>query len=137
MSGICSVNIVATDHPTKWVFIIFYWTQFKWIINEYQLQISVQQRYVVAVMMFLALGVTFSLRISFSIILTQMVYIPNANENNKTTESNGELICPVKYEFTSSNEIHSPVCNKFVSFKNIVSLSTVIFILIFSFFFTE
>lgn len=53
-------------------------------------------------MMFFGLGVTFALRSSFSLILTQMVYIPNAN--NKTADSDGELVCPIKYEYTSQNE---------------------------------
>lgn len=60
---------------------------------------AVQQRYVVVVMMFLSMTFTFLLRMSFPIVLTQMVYIPNINSSssmNATTDSNSELICPVK-----------------------------------------
>lgn len=87
---------------TKWVIIFVEFNLIKLLnINSFY---SVQQRYVLALMMFLGLGVTFALRLSFSLILTQMVYIPNANENNKTADSNGELVCPIKYEYLSQNE---------------------------------
>ncbi|XP_055326919.1 putative inorganic phosphate cotransporter [Sitodiplosis mosellana] len=71
----------------------------------------VQQRFVLATMMFLALGVTFAIRISFSLVLTQMVYIPNANANanNGTADPNGQQICPIKDESTSPNQTTSSV----------------------------
>lgn len=62
---------------------------------------KVQQRYITALMLFFCIGLAFSLRMSFSIILTQMVYIPNVN--NETAETNGELVCPIKYP-THQNE---------------------------------
>lgn len=95
------MNIEKTA-PTKWVIIFVEFNLNKLLnINIYTL-FSVQQRYVLAVMMFFGLGVTFALRLSFSLVLTQMVYIPNAN--NKTADSNDELVCPIKYEYTSQNE---------------------------------
>lgn len=48
-------------------------------------------------MMFLTLAVTFALRMSFPIVLTQMVYVPNtipSAELNNT--SHNEIVCPVK-----------------------------------------
>lgn len=54
-------------------------------------------------MLFFGLGLTFALRMSFSIVLTQMVYVPNSNVNNETAETNGELVCPIKYP-TNQNE---------------------------------
>lgn len=74
----------------------------KLIFLSYFLFTAMKQRYVVAVMTFFALGVTFSLRLSFSLVLTQMVYVPNASENNQT-DSNGEEICPIKDPVTPSN----------------------------------
>lgn len=62
---------------------------------------EVQQRYITALMLFFCIGLAFSLRMSFSIILTQMVYIPNLD--SKTTESSSELVCPIKYQ-THQNE---------------------------------
>lgn len=58
----------------------------------------------------MALGVTFALRISFSLVLTQMVYIPNANTDNHTVDSNGEEICPISYPEKPQNG-SSSVCN--------------------------
>lgn len=70
---------------------------------------TVQQRYVLTAVMFLALGVTFALRMSFSLVLTQMVYIPNANTENHTIDSNGEEICPTRYPEKPQN-VSSSVC---------------------------
>lgn len=56
-------------------------------------------------MMFLSMTFTFLLRMSFPIVLTQMVYIPNTNSSssiNATTDSNSELICPVKNHMLNS-----------------------------------
>lgn len=60
---------------------------------------KVQQRYVLAGVLFLSLGVAFTLRMAFPLILTQMVYVPNADKkNNNTHNSNDELICPIQHE---------------------------------------
>lgn len=60
----------------------------------------VQQRFFLAGMLFLFLGIAFSFSMSFSLILTQMVYIPNSFVNsvvNKTFDANSEEICPIRY----------------------------------------
>ena len=76
----------------------FFWIFFKIESLNYFFDFLVQQRYVVVFMMFLSMTFTFLLRMSFPIVLTQMVYIPNINSSSSmnTTESNRELICPVK-----------------------------------------
>lgn len=56
----------------------------------------VSQRYVVAIMVFLCLAVTMAIRASISIILTQMVYIPNINPYLSVASSNDEMICPIE-----------------------------------------
>lgn len=48
---------------------------------------QVQQRYVLCAVLFLSLGVTFTLRMIFTLILTQMVYIPNVDLNNSSYSS--------------------------------------------------
>lgn len=81
-----------------------------------------QQRYVVVVMMFLSMTFTFLLRMSFPIVLTQMVYIPNINSSssiNATTESNNELICPVKNHMLNNTTIDP---DPLVSFSVIYSI---------------
>lgn len=55
-----------------------------------------QQRYVLAGVLFLSLGIAFTLRMTFPLVLTQMVYVPNADKKNDTYNPNGELICPIK-----------------------------------------
>lgn len=50
-------------------------------------------------MMFFALTVALGLRVSFSLVLTQMVFIPNAN---LTVNPNDELICPIKYTLNAT-----------------------------------
>lgn len=62
----------------------------------------VQQRYVVVALMFISLSITMALRISFPIVLTQMVYVPNINQNPESS-SNDELICPIKYSVMENN----------------------------------
>lgn len=123
MSDIHAVNIENDTAPTKWVIIESNLNETIYCTLIYvNTQISVQQRYILAVMMFLALGVTFAIRISFSLVLTQMVYIPNANEsvNNEPADSNVEQICPVKYvETTSLNKTIDLVCIKFIIFEEI------------------
>lgn len=54
--------------------------------------ISVQQRYVIRRMNIIALTVRLGMRLSFSMILAQMVFIPNLNQ---TANPNDEIICPV------------------------------------------
>ncbi|XP_031629153.1 putative inorganic phosphate cotransporter isoform X2 [Contarinia nasturtii] len=64
----------------------------------------IKQRYVAAFMMLLCLGVTFALRISFSLVLTQMVYIPNASPKNKTAILNDVIVCPTNHRSSTPNE---------------------------------
>lgn len=47
-------------------------------------------------MMFLSMAVTFALRMSFPIVLTQMVYVPNTQPETNSTKL--VTICPVKNE---------------------------------------
>lgn len=69
-----------------------------WIRHFFSLEFPVQQRYVVVAMMFLSLMMTFSLRMSFPIVLTQMVAVPNSSPNtDKNNATNNEIICPVKH----------------------------------------
>lgn len=66
------------------------WRNFKYF--------QVQQRYVLAVNIFLTFGMTFALRMCFTLLLTQMVYVPNTNIiNNNTIDINDELTCPIQY----------------------------------------
>lgn len=69
-----------------------------------------QQRYVVVAMMFLSMTLTFLLRMSFPIVLTQMVYIPNINEphSNHSASTETEIICPVKYHMINNNTNPEP-----------------------------
>lgn len=61
------------------------------------LAISVKQRYVVVVMMFFVMAMVFALRMSFPIVLTQMVYVPNIHSNSEKNHStSAEIICLVK-----------------------------------------
>lgn len=61
-------------------------------------------------MLFVSLGVSFALRMTFPLILTQMVYVPNVNnEKNDTTSSNGELICPIE-QAEPQDETGNQVC---------------------------
>lgn len=46
--------------------------------------------------MFISLSITMALRISFPIVLTQMVYVPNIDA--ESTLSNAELVCPMTPE---------------------------------------
>lgn len=65
---------------------------------------AVQQRYVLTAALFVTLGVTFALRISFSLLLTQMVYIPNANTDSLNTVGfSSEEICPIEYPVGPQN----------------------------------
>lgn len=68
----------------------------KWKINflSFLFFFVVQQRYVVVALMFTSLTITMALRISFPIALTQMVYIPNADDSKSV--ANNEIICPVQ-----------------------------------------
>lgn len=54
-----------------------------------------QQRYIVATMLFLVIGVIYSIRVCFPLILTQMVYIPNVDTESMTSDTKSELICPI------------------------------------------
>ncbi|XP_031629149.1 sialin-like [Contarinia nasturtii] len=62
--------------------------------------VSIQQRYVVVAMMFFTLAVVFSLRVSFPIVLTQMVYVPNVNPDESHL-TNNVIICPVQNDTES------------------------------------
>lgn len=62
-------------------------------------------------MMFLTMGVTFALRMSFPIVLTQMVYVPNLKPGT-TNSTNNEIICPIKshmIEHIDENDSVMPV----------------------------
>lgn len=57
-----------------------------------------QQRYILAAVLFVSGGVSFALRMTFPLILTQMVYVPNVDvKKNDTINSDGELICPIEH----------------------------------------
>lgn len=85
----------------------------------------VQQRFVLAGMLFLSLGVAFAFNMSFSLILTQMVYVPNSfmnfsvNTNSETFDSNSEEICPIRYtENQNQNDITNLVRTNSTTTKN-------------------
>lgn len=69
----------------------------------FKFHFHVQQRYVLTAIVFLLLALAYAFRISFPLILTQMVYVPNSNTgiNNYTRDASNdtenELICPIKY----------------------------------------
>lgn len=74
---------------------------------------KIQQQYVVVVMMFFTMAAVFALRMSFGIVLTQIVYIPNINSDaNHVT--NNVMICPVKNN-TEKIDRHQPVVSLLVS----------------------
>lgn len=72
---------------------------------------SVQQRYVLGLMIFVIYVMSAVYRSGFPLILTQMVYIPNSGTNSSSpNHPNDELICPMrhstpKYETTILNDI--------------------------------
>lgn len=68
---------------------------------------QVQQRYVLISMAFLVLGTTLGFHINYSLLLTQMVYVPNVDTNN----SNGELICPMPNS-VPNNSTSQSVCKQ-------------------------
>lgn len=91
-----------------------------------------QQRYVVVVMMFLSMTFTFLLRMSFPIVLTQMVYVPNINSSSpmNATASNDELICPIENHMLNDTTIDpDPV----VPFSVIYSIDQFIIIALIAF----
>lgn len=78
--------------------------------NKFFVEFPVQQRYVVVVMMFFSLMMTFSLRMSFPIVLTQMVAVPNINPAVDTSNaSNSEIICPVKHHMIQNDTDFEPI----------------------------
>ena len=63
-------------------------------------------------MMFFVMATVFALRMSFPIVLTQMVYVPNVNPDAESNRSaNVEIICPVKHHMieNATNESSSSV----------------------------
>lgn len=54
---------------------------------------KLQQRYVLAVMLFFSLVVSLSLRYNLSIVLTQMVYMPNVSDKSDTVDVS---FCPIQ-----------------------------------------
>lgn len=114
-----SLNLLTNKSWAKWVNKILYekfiskLKQTEWIIRS-----KVQQRYVLASMMFIVMGVAFALRISFPLLLTQMVYIPNLNSNNDTNQTKDGLSCPVKHTSSQNNTTVS-VCNKYMDGTNV------------------
>lgn len=60
----------------------------------------------------MSLGVAYILRMTFPLILTQMVYVPNADKKNDTANSNGELICPIKHMDERVDDSVDWVCTK-------------------------
>lgn len=83
---------------------------------------TVQQRYVLASMMFIVEGMAWALRISFTLLLTQMVKIPNSNPDTEAHDLNGDLFCPVKHS-SSRNQTSFRVCENCV--KRVVMYSNV------------
>lgn len=65
--------------------------------ESFKTEFRVQQRYVLGAMIFLIYGMSAVYRSGFPLILTQMVYIPNSESNNNSSDSNGELICPIRH----------------------------------------
>lgn len=69
----------------------------------------VQQRYVLAAMLFIVEGMTWALRICSTLLLTQMVKIPNSNTDTNALDPDGDLFCPVKHS-NSQNQTSFKVC---------------------------
>lgn len=68
----------------------------------------VQQRYILGAMIFIIYGMSAVYRSGFPLILTQMVYVPNSASNSSSSNSNGEMICPIRHS-TSKNDTSSSV----------------------------
>lgn len=81
-----------------------------------------------AIMEFFCLAVMMAIRTNISLVLTQMVYVPNLNANVSTHSNNAsfkdevEVVCPIKY--TSSSHNYSAVTTFVVitSFRRNISL---------------
>lgn len=69
---------------------------------DLSLGIRVQQRYIIVLMLFVTLSIAIALRVMFTIVLTQIVYIPNINEQTRGNETSVQrnLICPINSETT-------------------------------------
>lgn len=105
----------------KWIYISFFLCNY---FILFTLAVKIQQRYVLAFMLFLAQVLTVSLRSSIGIILTQMVKIPNLNVTEQggaalgmilgTTPSPlaNEEICPADDIIKDPSSYH--VCIEFV-----------------------
>lgn len=65
-------------------------------------------------MIFLVMGVAYALRISFTLLLTQMVYIPNSNSSNGAYDPNGMLSCPVKHSSSPNETTIIPVRENYI-----------------------
>lgn len=96
-----------------WIYNSYKMGNFNWINGKKNINLFifiqiyfwklVQQRYVMVAMMFISLAATFAPRVSFTIVLTKMVYIPNANPNQINDKLlDDEIICPVQQTFVTS-----------------------------------
>lgn len=78
---------------------------------KFLLIFQVQQRYILAANLFLTFGVACALRMCFSLILTQIVYVPNTGANVHESNISDELTCPIKYSRshngTTTNSVRS------------------------------
>lgn len=73
----------------------------------------VQQRYVICLVNIFVITVSLGSRMCFSMILTQMVFIPNLNQ---TKNPNHEIICPAKLiQETSQDNQTSTVSKKVIA----------------------
>lgn len=69
------------------------------LFPDLSLGIRIQQRYIIVLMLFATLSIAIALRVMFTIVLTQIVYIPNVNgQQSKGNETSvpRNLICPIK-----------------------------------------
>lgn len=78
----------------------------------------VQQRYVLGLMIFVIYAMSAVYRSGFPLILTQMVYIPNSGSNSSSTDSNGELICPIRHSTPKSETTTTSLSVNILSTKN-------------------
>lgn len=97
MEIISSLNWVVADFHlelSKWASkVLIFRKDFSFFFVECPLfPSSVRQRYVICAMNIIAITVSLGARYSFSIILTQMVIVPNLNQSPSQSH---EIVCPV------------------------------------------
>lgn len=69
------------------------------IFLDLSLGFRIQQRYIIVLMLFATLSIAIALRVMFTIVLTQIVYIPNiSDQQTKGNETSipRNVICPIK-----------------------------------------